>query len=111
MSAAGARKEAPTAAELAAIRDLSQDLPALWRADTTTQAERQTIVRLLVERVLVEVVGATEKVRVECHWHGGVRTTHELTRPVARVASLSTYVDQNPFDEQAHDGLALGLRR
>ena len=51
-----ARKEAPSAAELAAIRDLSQDLPALWRADTTTQAERQTIVRLLVERVLVEVV-------------------------------------------------------
>ena len=51
-----ARKEAPSAIELAAIRDLSQDLPALWRADTTTQAERQTIVRLLVERVLVEVV-------------------------------------------------------
>jgi hypothetical protein len=86
-----ARKEAPTAAELAAIRDLSQDPPALWRADTTTQAERQTIVRLLVERVLVEVVDATEKVRVECHWHGGVHTTHELTRPVARIASLSTY--------------------
>src|SRR5208283_5096933 len=86
-----ARKEAPSAAELAAIRDLSQDLPALWRAETTTQAERQTIVRLLIERVLVEVVGATEKVRVECHWHGGVHTTHELKRPVARIASLSTY--------------------
>ena len=85
------RKETPSVAELAAIRNLSQDLPALWRAETTTQAERQTVVRLLVERVLVEVVGATEKVRVECHWQGGVRTTHELTRPVARVASLSTY--------------------
>ena len=86
-----ARKEAPSAAELAAIRDLSRDLPALWRAETTAQAERQTIVHLLVERVLVEVVGATEKVRVECHWQGGVRTTHALTRPVARLASLSTY--------------------
>ena len=63
-----ARKEAPSAAELAAIRNLSQDLPALWRAETTTQAERQTIVRLLVERGLVEVVDATERVRVECHW-------------------------------------------
>jgi hypothetical protein len=48
-------------------------------------------VRLLIERVLLEVVGATEKVRVECHWHGGVHTTHELTRPVARIASLSAY--------------------
>jgi hypothetical protein len=98
-----ARKEAHTAAELAAIRDLSQDLPALWRADTTTQAERQTIVRLLVERVLVEVADATGKVRVECHWHGGVHTRHELTRPVARVASLSTYA--------ALTGRATELRR
>jgi len=30
-------------------------------------------------------------VRVECHWHGGGRTTHELTRPVARLNTLSTY--------------------
>ena len=86
-----ARKEAPSAAELAAIRELSQDLPALWRAETTTQQERQTIVRLLLERVLVEVVAGTEKVRVECHWHGGARTAHALTRPVARLTSLSTY--------------------
>ena len=41
--------------------------------------------------MLVEVVGSTEKVRVECHWQGGSRTTHELTRPVARLATLSTY--------------------
>jgi biotin operon repressor len=83
--------QAPSAAEIAAIRELTQDLPALWRAQTTTRAERQTIARLLLERVLVEVVGSTEKVRVECHWHGGSRTTHELTRPVARLATLSTY--------------------
>jgi hypothetical protein len=66
-------------------------LPALWRAQTTTRAERQTIARLLLERVLVEVVGATERVRVECHWHGGSHTGHELTRPVARLDTLSTY--------------------
>jgi len=83
--------QAPSAAELAAVRDLTHDLPALWRAQTTTQAERQTIARLLLERVLVEVVGSTERVRVECHWHGGSRTTHELTRPIARLDTLSTY--------------------
>lgn len=85
------RKEAPSADELAAIRELSQDLPALWRAETTTSLERQTIVRLLLERILVEVIAGTEKVVVECHWHGGVRTTHEVTRPVARMTALSTY--------------------
>ena len=26
-----------------------------------------------------------------CHWHGGNRTLHQLTRPVARLATLSTY--------------------
>jgi hypothetical protein len=42
------RLQAPNAAELFAIRNLAQDLPALWRAETTTQEERQTIVRLLL---------------------------------------------------------------
>jgi excisionase family DNA binding protein len=82
---------APSAAELSAIRNLAQDLPALWKAETTTQEERQTIVRLLLERVLVEVVHDTEQVRVVCHWHGGSRTLHPLMRPVARLTALSTY--------------------
>jgi uncharacterized protein YndB with AHSA1/START domain len=87
------RLQAPSPAELTAIRGLAQDLPALWNAQTTTQEERQTIVRLLLERVLVEVIDGTEQVRAECHWHGGHRTSHRLTRPVARLKTLSTYVD------------------
>jgi hypothetical protein len=85
------RLAVPSAAELHAIRNLAQDLPALWQAETTTQEERQTIVRLLLERVLVEVVNDTEQVRVVCHWHGGNRTLHQLMRPVARLTTLSTY--------------------
>jgi len=83
--------QAPSITELAAIKNLAQDLPSLWNAHTTTQAERQTIVRLLLERVLVEVVDGTEQVRVECHWQGGNKTLHHLTRPVARLKALSTY--------------------
>jgi excisionase family DNA binding protein len=85
------RLAVPNAAELHAIRNLAQDLPALWQAETTTQEERQTIVRLLLERVLVEVVNDTEQVRIVCHWHGGNRTLHQLMRPVARLTTLSTY--------------------
>jgi DNA invertase Pin-like site-specific DNA recombinase len=84
---------APSAAELAAIRELAQDLPALWQAETTTREERQTIVRLLLERVLVTVIGGSEQVRVECHWQGGQQTVHALIRPVARLKTLSTYPD------------------
>jgi excisionase family DNA binding protein len=85
------RLVAPSAAELRAIRKLAHDLPALWKAATTTQEERQTIVRLLLERVLVEVMDNTEQVRVICHWHGDNRTLHQLIRPVARLTTLSTY--------------------
>jgi hypothetical protein len=85
------RRQSPNPAELAAIRQLTTDLPALWRAPTTTNEERQTIVRLLLERVLLTVVDNSEQVRLECHWHGGSRTTHMLVRPVARVKALSTY--------------------
>jgi hypothetical protein len=85
------RPQAPGPAELAAIRQLTADLPALWQAPTRSNEERQTIVRFLLERILLAAVDAREQVHVECHWHGGSRTTHTLIRPVARVKALSTY--------------------
>ena len=85
------RPQAPSPAELAAIQDLTRDLPALWRAETTTRQERQTITKLLLERVIVTVIGGSEQVRLECHWQGGNRTSHRLVRPVAELKALSTY--------------------
>jgi hypothetical protein len=85
------RPQSPGPAEIAAIRQLTNDLPALWQAPTTTSEERQTIVRLLLERVLVTVVDGSEQVRLVCHWHGGNQTAHTLVRPVARAKALSTY--------------------
>jgi recombinase-like zinc beta ribbon protein/recombinase len=85
------RPPVPSTEELAAIRVLADDLPALWRADTTTQEDRQTLVRLLIERILVEVVGDSEQVRVECHWQGGARTEHRIVRPISSSRRLSTY--------------------
>jgi hypothetical protein len=89
----GAPAAAPSAAELAAIQALAQDVPVLGQAETTTREERQTIVRLLLERVLVTVIDGSKQVHVECHWQGGQRTVHTLTRPVARRKALSTYAD------------------
>ncbi len=54
--------------ERAMIRRFSENIPALWHAPTTTAAERQAIVRLLLERVTVSVQGDTEQVDVEVHW-------------------------------------------
>jgi DNA invertase Pin-like site-specific DNA recombinase len=81
----------PGAGEMAVIRSLMHDLPSVWDGETATQADRQTIARLMLERVLVKVIDASEQVHMECHWHGGNQTTHTLIRPVARTKTLSTY--------------------
>jgi DNA invertase Pin-like site-specific DNA recombinase len=79
--------------ERAAIRRLAADIPALWEAPTTTAAERQAILRQLIERVIVTVRDDTEQVSVEVHWAGGHRTATEIIRPVARFEQLSYYPD------------------
>jgi len=78
----------PGAAELAAIRQLAEDVPALWHMPTTTQKDRQAIARLVLERVVVRLEGASEHLEVECEWAGGVRTRHALVRPVRRFEQL-----------------------
>lgn len=80
-----------SAEERACIRRLAADVPALWQAATTTDADRQAIVRQLVERVIVTVLDDSEKVTVEVHWAGGHRTRARLSRPVARLEQLSYY--------------------
>lgn len=80
-----------SAAEQAAIRRLAQDIPALWAAETTTVAERKEIIRQVVERVVVDTAGSSERVRVRVTWAGGAQTAGELIRPVARLAQLSYY--------------------
>ncbi|HVG96053.1 MAG TPA: recombinase family protein, partial [Chloroflexota bacterium] len=78
-------------AERDRIRRLASDVPALWHAPETTVAERKEILRQLVERVVVAVVGDSERVGVTIHWAGGLQTAGEVIRPVARLAQLSTY--------------------
>jgi DNA invertase Pin-like site-specific DNA recombinase len=80
-----------SSAERDAIRRLASDIPALWRAQGTTDVERQAIIRQLVDRVVVTVQGESEHVAVQVHWVGGHRTEATLIRPVARLEQLSYY--------------------
>jgi hypothetical protein len=80
-----------SAREREAIRRLASDLPALWHTETTTAADRQAIIRQLVERVVVTVQGESEQVALEVHWIGGHRTQTQRRRPVARLDQLSYY--------------------
>jgi DNA invertase Pin-like site-specific DNA recombinase len=80
-----------SAAELAAIRALAGDIPALWAAPTTTLADRKRLIRAVIESVQVTADGATERVQVTVTWAGGHQTRAALARPVARVGQLSYY--------------------
>lgn len=77
--------------ELDMIHALSSDLPVLWNATGTTAADRQTIIRHLVDRVVVDVQGESEHVDVAIHWSGGFVSQHDLIRPVASYEQLSGY--------------------
>ena len=77
--------------EREAIRTLSQDLPAVWNASTTSAADKQRIVQILLNRSLVTVQDSTERVDVTLHWAGGFTSQHELIRPVRRYDQLADY--------------------
>jgi hypothetical protein len=76
---------------VSSIRALAADLPAVWAAPTTTPADRQRIARLLLDRVVVTVDKASERVDVALHWVGGDVRSHTLTRPVRRYDQHSEY--------------------
>src|SRR5262249_54862160 len=79
--------------ERARIEALASDIPALWHAPETTATERKEIVRLLVERVVVQVRAGSERTGVEIVWRGGLTTQHEVARPVRGYESLGNYAE------------------
>jgi recombinase/recombinase-like zinc beta ribbon protein len=80
-----------TAVERHQVQELTMNLPALWQAPTTTEEDRKTILRQLVERVEVDVEGDTEWVELRIHWAGGHETYSRIRRPVGGTAQLSQW--------------------
>ncbi len=67
---------------------LSTDIPALWTSSSTSTADRQEIIRQLVDKVVVHAQGTTEVVDVTIRWIGGYTSEHEIRRSVARYTDL-----------------------
>ncbi len=82
-----------TAVERHQIQQLTMNLPVLWQAPTTTDEDRKTILRQLVEQVDVDVEGNTEWVELRIHWAGGHETYSRVRRPVGGTAQLSQWPD------------------
>jgi DNA invertase Pin-like site-specific DNA recombinase len=75
------------------IRSLAQAIPDLWQAATTTPADRQRVVRFLIERIDLIVRGTTDQVEVTIHWTGGFVSQHSLVRAVQRYDQLANYAE------------------
>jgi len=73
------------------IGALASDIPALWHAPDTPPADRRTIVRHLVEQVVVTAPANSPQADVTVHWAGGFTSQHQLRRPVARYDQLDDY--------------------
>ncbi len=73
------------------IRQLAKNLPALWSAPTTTQAQRKEIIRQVIDKITVTVKGTSEQVQVMIEWSGGYSCQAQIIRPVAKWTQLSYY--------------------
>jgi len=88
------RQAAParlSADEQDSIRTLAADLPTLWRAETTTIQDRVRIARLLLDKIVVTVDHASERVAVRFHWVGGATQDQVLSRPVKCYTQMTDY--------------------
>ena len=59
---------------------LAQDLPAIWKAGTTTQEMRKRILRTLIEVILVDIDEPRAKIIAEIQWKGSHYTTLEIAK-------------------------------
>ncbi len=74
--------------ERTSIASLSNDIGSLWSSDSTSNKDRQDLVRILIERIVVESFKASERLAVTIHWSGGFKSQHETRRTVATFDEL-----------------------
>jgi DNA invertase Pin-like site-specific DNA recombinase len=86
-----------------------------WNAETTTIADRRQIVRLLIDRIVIDVQGDTERTSVTIHWSGGTASQLVLTRAVQSYEQMSGYaafwkrVTQWHAEGKSHEEIATCL--
>jgi len=73
------------------IREIANNLPILWNEPTTTSVQRKEIIRQVIQKIQVNVIGQTEQVEIAIQWWGGTSTHAQLIRPVAKWTQLSNY--------------------
>ena len=72
------------------VKELTNNLPLVWNAATTSMQERKTLLRFLVNRVHLDGVSEKGKIRIEVEWHTGKRSSLKIERPLVGVWAPKT---------------------
>jgi hypothetical protein len=86
------------------IRALARDLPSVWRAPTTTPADRKAMLRLVIEAVVIHPIDVPQRLtQIRVQWKSGAIDELTINRPdntrtpsaaverIRRLASLRLY--------------------
>jgi DNA invertase Pin-like site-specific DNA recombinase len=82
-----------TSEERAAIGALSQELPTIWTASTTTNQDRKQLLRSAIECVQLDGVSHAGQIEVQIRWRSGVITRLIVERYRRGTDSLKTPAD------------------
>jgi DNA invertase Pin-like site-specific DNA recombinase len=78
------------ASDREAIRAIARDLPSLWRCETTQQAERKAMLRIVIEAITIEPIDIPSSTRVRVQWTSGVVDERFVER--SRYGATSTSI-------------------
>jgi hypothetical protein len=79
-----------TPEERQAIQELSQNLPRLWKAPSTTNQERKRLLRMAIESVQLDGMSKPGEIDVQIRWRSGVLTNFSVHRTAPGDRSLKT---------------------
>ncbi len=79
-----------TAEERPSIEELSRNLPALWKARTTTNQDRKQLLRLAIESVQLDGVTEPGMIEIQIRWRSGTITRSRVKRQARGEWSLKT---------------------
>jgi DNA invertase Pin-like site-specific DNA recombinase len=95
-SHAQAGQEAPwdlTTEDRETIAELSRDLPAIWKADSTTNQERKQLLRMVIESVQLDGISQPGQIEVQIRWRSGALSSLTAKRTARGEGSLKTPAD------------------
>ncbi len=77
--------------DLSNIQSLASSIPALWHAKTTTNQQRKTVARQLIDSVTLNIHNNSDVVALQVDWNGGFESHHEFRRSVLSYSQMQDF--------------------